>query len=358
MKNMKKAMKKGFTLIELVIVMAIFSILLVFVMSLTGPVSRIFQNTSLSEKTYSYANNIQVFLQGKLEYTDNLYVYTADQLEEFAHSWLGDGGGANGVVDDDELYAIAESFRAGPGFHDGHYKDVVVNYTGDEDDTQYASGNIYIMRLVNNANRPMDASRNIIPGQITLSTYHFVTNEAIPTGVVDEVPQLNRAYFGADDAERHGDAIYRFSYALGASSLVTVPNPPGSDAGDSYRALNNDFDNSGFTGTGLSNMSLSIVIDKDASQDGFVDVDGGGYTYRAFKNPSVLQIANLPLTNINMRTRMSRGSYGVQRPFMDGGRIEIQTPDQAGDGFRINTSGNVDFNQDIYFVFAYADELR
>jgi len=66
--------KKGFTLIELIIVMAIFSILLLATMALTRPVSRMFSKTSLQEKTYSYANNIQEYLQGALEYSDSLYV--------------------------------------------------------------------------------------------------------------------------------------------------------------------------------------------------------------------------------------------------------------------------------------------
>ena len=49
---MKKSIKKGFTLVELIVVMAIFSILMVGVMSLITPVSNMFKSTAISEKTY------------------------------------------------------------------------------------------------------------------------------------------------------------------------------------------------------------------------------------------------------------------------------------------------------------------
>ena len=50
---MKKMTRKGFTLVELLVVMAIFSILLVGVMAIIKPVSTLFRNTSISEKTYA-----------------------------------------------------------------------------------------------------------------------------------------------------------------------------------------------------------------------------------------------------------------------------------------------------------------
>ena len=78
---MKKMTRKGFTLVELLVVMAIFSILLVGVMAIIKPVSTLFRNTSISEKTYAYANNIQVYLQGKLEYSEDIVVATSDKMD-------------------------------------------------------------------------------------------------------------------------------------------------------------------------------------------------------------------------------------------------------------------------------------
>lgn len=339
MKNVKKTMKKGFTLIELVVVMAIFSILLVGVMSLTGPVSKMMQSASLSEKTYSYAHNIQVYLQGKLEYADNLYVYTSDAVDS-------DG---DGVVSARELRDVAENFRAGPIVtKDGHYANLVTHDVGSgsaiKDDTHTTKGKIYIMRL---ANTGADA------GQITLRTYDFLSDTEIPTATDPaEVPQLNDAVFNARDA------AYGISYALGSSTLVSVADPTGGN--DTYRALDKDYNNQ-IHGANVQDMSISIVINKDSvradgSHTGYVDVG----SYRAFMNPVILQVANLPLTNINYRSKLTGSPFGVKRMLKDPvtNQLRLQSDNEAGAGFKIESSTDmIDFNNDIYFVFAYADEL-
>lgn len=340
MKNVKKTVKKGFTLIELIVVMAIFSILLVGVMSLTGPVSKMMQSASLSEKTYSYANNIQVYLQGKLEYADNLYVYTSDAIDK----------DSDGVVSASELRDVAENFRAGPIVNkEGHYANIVTHDVGSgeslKDKTHPAKGKIYIMRL---ANTGADA------GQITLRTYDFVSDTEIPTATDPaEVPQLNEAFFQARDA------AYGINYALGSSTLMNVDDPTGS-SNDTYRALDKDFNNK-VHGANVKDMSISIVINKDSiladgSHTGYVDV---GH-YRAFKNPVMLQVANLPLTNINYRSKLTGSPFGVKRMLKDPatGQMRPQSDNEAGAGFKIESSTDlIDFNNDIYFVFAYADEL-
>lgn len=332
-------MKKGFTLIELVVVMAIFSILLVGVMSLTGPVSKMMQSASLSEKTYSYAHNIQVYLQGKLEYADNLYVYTSDAVDS-------DG---DGVVSARELRDVAENFRAGPIVtKDGHYANLVTHDIGSgasiKDNTHTTKGKIYIMRL---ANTGADA------GQITLRTYDFLSDTEIPTATDPaEVPQLNDAVFHAKDA------AYGISYALGSSTLINVDDPTGGN--DTYRALDKDYNNQ-IHGANVQDMSISIVINKDSvradgSHTGYVDVG----SYRAFMNPVILQVANLPLTNINYRSKLTGSPFGVKRMLKDPvtNQLRLQSDNEAGAGFKIESSTDlIDFNNDIYFVFAYADEL-
>ena len=80
MDNLRRKAHKGFTLIELIIVMAIFSILLMAVISIAQPVSKIFRHADSSEKAYSYSNNIQIYLQNQLEYADNVVIYTEGNL--------------------------------------------------------------------------------------------------------------------------------------------------------------------------------------------------------------------------------------------------------------------------------------
>ena len=49
---------KGFTLIELIIVLAIFSVIMTLVMSFIDPVSRLMTKTSVRERTSAYVDNI------------------------------------------------------------------------------------------------------------------------------------------------------------------------------------------------------------------------------------------------------------------------------------------------------------
>lgn len=351
---MKKMIKKGFTLVELIIVMAVFSLLLVGVMSLIGPVSRMFANTSTAEKTYSYANNIQVYLQGKLEYAEDIYVATSDNINIV--------NPAAGVTDVDKLNLVNQFIK-------DHFQNTVVSRTGGVNSALPLQGKIHMYRLVN-----QDDSEGFKAGEITHRVYQF-DSESDNASVIlvdghDEVSELNPAFFEARDA------AYNFSYALGSTDLVLVDSPPASLGGDQkavYRALQNDFNNS-LANISASTLAVSIVIDKKSG--GSIDVSSGGHTYRAFKNPVALQIANLPLTNIAFRAK-SNGSYrGVKRPYRPDptqtDKIELQLNDSVGAYVNDSTltlgkvgpsyddskaNKNIDFTNDIYFICCYTDEL-
>lgn len=320
---MEKSKLKGFTLVELVVVMAIFSVLMAGALALTTPVSRMYKNTALAERTYSYSHNIQEYIQGALEYSDSLYVYTEDML---------------GTTYASDKKALAEDFRA------KHYDKVVVSDDGVT--SRPIKGKIYIMRLLN------DADGAIPAGQITLTEYSFDGNNLTETSA--ERPVLNNAYFA-------GESKYSYSYTLGASKLITVPTPSGGDSDDVYKAIKADVDDAN-NGIDSTSLSLSIILDKDASANGYFDVTSdAGVTYRAFKSPVALQVANIMLTNINSRS----GNTGEPRVIKDGSSFRKQTtvspgPDggEAGLGFKNAFNTKVDFTNDIYFVYAYADELR
>ncbi|MCR4638449.1 prepilin-type N-terminal cleavage/methylation domain-containing protein [Ruminococcus sp.] len=327
MDKMKKSVLKGFTLIELLIVMAIFSVLMAAALALTTPVSRMYKNTALAEKTYSYSHNIQEYLQGTLEYADSLYVYTEDHL---------------GIYDGD-LKALADEFR------DKHYKDVVLK---DGNGVRKVRGKIYILHLLNKSDGTNPQ------GQILLSEYPFSDNVIDNAHIVSERPMLNPAYFSASDSD------YSFSYALGSSKFVSLDSTPaGGKSGETYKVLRADRDDLD-NGVDRTSLSLSIVLDKDKTSEGYVDVTNGAYTYRAFKSPVAVQVANLPLTNINTSSkRRPNLDAGMARPIQVGGDVRLQstaaTPiPESGESFRKAFNSKIDFTQDIYFVFAYGDELR
>lgn len=334
MEKMKKSVLKGFTLVELLVVMAIFSVLMAAALALTTPVSKMYKNTALAEKTYSYSHNIQEYIQNTLEYSDNLYIYTTDTL---------------GTTYSSDLQKLAEDYRK------DHYQDLI---TYDGATERMIRGKVYIMRLLNKPDTS-DASNPIPAGQIVLYEYGFKDNAIDPTCVTKKAV-LNPTYFNAKDSK------YSFSYALGASKLVGVPTPSGASSVDSYKALKSDLeDGEKSLNITQKNLSVSIVLDKDVSKQGYIDITGAK-SYRAFKAPVAVQVANLPLTNIN-----SRGGglkpIGVPRVMKKNGTVgkqstlpvvEGSTTPECGWGFVANNSNKVDFNNDIYFVFSYADELK
>lgn len=329
---MKKMTRKGFTLVELLVVMAIFSILLVGVMAIIKPVSTLFRNTSISEKTYAYANNIQVYLQGKLEYSEDIVVATSDKMD------------ANGdlVFNKVDLATMAEDFRK------SHFENTV-GYNGTA--VVPLKGKIHVVRLVNSTTDP-----NFPQGSITERIYDFTSDAAIPTSAdPTETQDLNPAFFTARDA------AYNFSYALGSSTLEVVPTPPGGDDNKVYRALNRDVDDTLGTGIGTSTLAVTIVLDR--RDGGALAVPAGSgkgpYAYRAYRDPVAIQVANLPLTNIRQRQDSSKG---LRRPYKDPTTGKIEYPPIGSHLLGLSyddtkATTNVDFNNDIYFIFAYTDEI-
>ena len=333
MDKMKKSVLKGFTLVELLVVMAIFSVLMAAALALTTPVSRMYKNTALAEKTYSYSHNIQEYLQGALEYADSLYILTGDNLGEYS-----------------SMQELAEQFRK------EHYNNVVKSDDGTT--VRGVRGKIYILRLLNKAATLPDGT-TAPAGQITLTEYVFDNAQGAGNEIIDVVPEravLNPAFFSAPDSS------YSFSYALGNSPLVSVPTPAGGDQNETYKAIKVDFENKEDYFPQRDDLSIEIVLDKDVSKHGYVDVDH----YRAFRDPVAVQIANLPLTNIN--TPSDSRPYlnaGVRRPMIgENGKIRMQeatsnpTPESGRSFWTEKVTPKIDFNNDIYFVYAYGDELR
>ena len=74
----KKRTRKGFTLIELIIVMAVFSILMVAVMSLVNPLNKIVKKATLQQANAAAVDNVKRYLEGSIRYADCIEVYVGD----------------------------------------------------------------------------------------------------------------------------------------------------------------------------------------------------------------------------------------------------------------------------------------
>ena len=70
-----KMKRKGFTLVELVIVMALFSVVMFGVAQLMSPVSKFYARTSNYESSTACIDNIKRAIEGNLKYADRVRVY-------------------------------------------------------------------------------------------------------------------------------------------------------------------------------------------------------------------------------------------------------------------------------------------
>lgn len=205
---MKKKVLKGFTLIELIVVMAIFSILMAGALALLDPVSKINKSASDFEKTSAYVDNVQDYLQNSLKYAEDVWVYQGDY---------------------DNAALIAEVNK----FKEKYYKGTV--NTNDGSSSVYTKGKIRIMTILNNdmTKTEIDGSvyvdkdsdgNPLCKGQILLSEAEYKSDildddyntSATPVSSISTPEiQLNPDFFNKE---------FSFEYVLGASKLKNTGN--------------------------------------------------------------------------------------------------------------------------------------
>jgi len=319
-----KKMKKGFTLVELIIVMAIMAILLVAVMSMTGPATKISKRAKLSDSTYSIANNVENYLQRTLEYVDNAWIFDSTD------SRAGD------------IPATVREFK------NAYYNHVCVGTTaGADGNTVYVKGNIYVMHLDNST------------GQIHTTAYTFPNSSTntITAGVGSTaIAELNPAYFASDNRP------FNVRYALNASELeasVVGGVVERNDETDAYYVLTSEKNGETVSPSSI-NQAISIIVN-----EGEAPVGG------KFEGPAVLNVAPLSFTNIQNRvpsnTPIARnvledGKEGTNDLINQGDLVNL--PPELSQNARsfINFAGEdskpVSTSNDIYIVYSYADELQ
>ncbi|MBP3268295.1 MAG: type II secretion system protein, partial [Ruminococcus sp.] len=73
-----KKTQKGFTLIELIIVMAIFGIIMLGVMKIADPLARVMSRSSVKEQSAANVDNISDYLDHSLRYAKYMSVYEGE----------------------------------------------------------------------------------------------------------------------------------------------------------------------------------------------------------------------------------------------------------------------------------------
>lgn len=409
--NNKKTLK-GFTLIELIIVLAIFSGIMAGAISLIDPVSKIMTKASVSEKTNSYVNTIQDYVEGSVKYAENLNVYVvnyvtegyssedamvAEMVENYRKTYFSNcvsknPNGRNYFTKDEYVLHMLEGYEGTEPEKEQEkwekdYDDYVTNHP------QYIKNGamlelnpepfIVLDNKDNKITTSNDSSNNIVSttgkirvlclnniadgdithnGNITLREVPFDSYIPIKTNMIPASKQaINEAYFNAADSH------YTFSYVLGATDLMNVDE--GIVFKSDYEEKELDINSYNFSITVLTSKTQGTVPSLVLNTND----EGDPISYTPFDKPAAATVINLPLMNINRRA----GNI-VQRPYcgtVDGKMtldasnnpvINIRAQD-AAKAFTIGTSVvpagssnpiTADLQKNIYFVYNYTDEIN
>ena len=85
--RMKKHKRKGFTLLELIIVIGLFSVIMYSVLQLMGPVSKYFVRSSNFETTNACIDNMKRAIEGNLKYADRVRIYSGFKPYDYPDSF-------------------------------------------------------------------------------------------------------------------------------------------------------------------------------------------------------------------------------------------------------------------------------
>lgn len=291
---MKKRTSKGFTLIELIIVMAVFSIIMLGAMSLVDPVTKINTKASTNERTSAYVDNIQNYLQGSLQYADNLWVYQGTLPSDTK----------------DLAFNYKEAF----------YHNIVNTKNGIT--VNYAKCKIRVMTILNSDSTI--GGVDFKKGQIVMQDVDYSSDEGTAKALSAPSAELNDVFFSDK---------YAFDYVLGQGNFVK-------DGTNSMELDNMKAANIASVAKGMNenNFSLGILLYDDSRDDAgdpkfytnnsstYDLVAGDGsvtkadipYTFRTFTQDAAAAyyVANIPLLNIISRSttgKLNKSYYVYHR---------------------------------------------
>jgi len=161
---MKKRKKlKGFTLIEMIIVVALFGLIMAVVLSLLTPVRKVYNNAYNEADSQAISENMRRYIGDQIQYADRMWVYTDMTLND-----------VSAKVDDfrKHYYFVPDENAASalPGGYVGR-KERIYPY-----DSFEGNDEVYVLRI-RNYNGDLSTYTGTFPvqgsmiGEITLSTY-------------------------------------------------------------------------------------------------------------------------------------------------------------------------------------------
>lgn len=334
---MKKS-AKGFTLIELIIVLAIFSVIMVGALSLVDPVSKINSRAKTNENSYAYVDNIQNYLLDSLEFSDDLWLYQGDYNQ-------------------DELEAAALKFK-NTYYVDDVANEGIIEWKMGAKAAAYANCKIRVMTLLNKDTTI--GSKTYSKGQILMQDVTYNSNAKIEDDAVADslsapTEMLNSAFFTDK---------YTYDYVIGSANLV-ADSKQGYLALDSLQGTEADVQKEITETLDESNFAITIVAYQTKADRNGLKPEVINDISRRYPSATHYTVANLPLFNI-----ISRGGKCSKKYWKFGASsdkavpiqneaIAFQHPHKVTGLDPNDPKARLSMKNDdnIYIVYALADEI-
>ncbi|MDE5993397.1 MAG: type II secretion system GspH family protein [Oscillospiraceae bacterium] len=366
--NEKKKLK-GFTLIELIIVLAIFSIILTLVMSFIDPVAKLMTKASVRERTAAYVDNIGEYIDNSIHYSRFIRVYEGGFCDNTDSTVQ--------ITDGDAAKALVEDMLDG-----------AVDYNGD-----LIKGKVHVLKLINTP-----TSDCTVQGQIYESIYDFTTgihyektmDDGITTEIVEKkATEINGFQLNKEVINDEHLTDYDYYYQLGFFNLDPLTDTDKyTDPGDNskrfgaqsrsyYSRLNPllyEKDHDGviddeFTMThnaNMCNLSINVVSylkgNRETALDNNVDPP---VPIQVFKSPANITSASMSLVNVMeawktdevICVRLKRNESGD--PELKDGKNQFVPiyPKDVKLPYNEYTASYADKTDNIYIVFITPDEI-
>ena len=235
--SMKMVRKlKGFTLVELIIVLALFSLIMFSVVQLLSPVTKYFVRSSNFEQTTACIDNMKRAIEGNLKYADRVRAYAGYIPYTITTNMSGDEVITPTSVLDDHVQAFYDEFFTNRSFIDctGDIYVLVFDNSVDEDSLKFDTLKEFT-----------DAEAN--SGRIVRLVYHFdnpAAESAPGTPALDLNPDVDNWYV---NQKMYGNFNYQF--ILGAPDSASWFSEAALDSGSAF----------------VDELNSSISVDESAS---------------------------------------------------------------------------------------------
>ena len=315
---MKKLKVKGFTLVELIVVMVIVAILMAAIMQLFGPIKETYVDSTLNETRRTAQNGISQYITESIRYATDLGVYSPGESSVIE-------GHTDSVSNvSSAITAFTRAYLFENGIYENNYTDPVTGYTLRKDDDYTAKFNNTKAEIIKKAEIiVIDNSAVTYNGK---SCYGRVVRRK-PNASAVAISEPSLSSLGSDWRLALGAAYYgenTYSIAVTIPSVLVDP----ADASPVFRPDGNFDVTVSSTNNGKRSVSKKAARDAedtavssatDLSALGFVSTNGGANCRNI--GPTVggmFDISKFDCTTTNVNVAQPDGSTKKRKDYTGG----------------------------------------